>query len=97
MSTPLSKDIRQTKASRDELQSMENRKETDVALTRPFRRSIQVRAQRDPSFRHGLFEEAIEAFLSSDMETAKLLLRDDVNATLGFERIARNGRGGRIC
>jgi hypothetical protein len=56
-----------------------------MALTRDFKDTIQARAHRDPAFRRGLFEEAIEAFLSNDTETGKLLLRDYVNATLGFE------------
>lgn len=58
-----------------------------MALTRDFKDTIQARAQRDPAFRRGLFEEAIEAFLSNDTETGKLLLRDYVNATLGFEKL----------
>jgi DNA-binding phage protein len=58
-----------------------------MALTRDFKDTIQARAQRDSAFRHGLFEEAIEAFLSNDTETGKLLLRDYVNATVGFEKL----------
>jgi len=58
-----------------------------MALTRDFKDTIQARAQRDPAFRRGLFEEAIEAFLSNDTETGKLLLRDYVNATVGFEKL----------
>ena len=55
--------------------------------TTELRDTIQARAQRDPAFRRGLFEEAIEAFLSNDTETGKLLLRDYVNATVGFEKL----------
>ena len=58
-----------------------------MALTRDFKDTIQARAQRDPAFRRGLFQEAIEAFLSNDTETGKLLLRDYVNATVGFEKL----------
>jgi DNA-binding phage protein len=58
-----------------------------MALTRDFKDTIKARAQRDPAFRRGLFEEAIEAFLSNDTETGKLLLRDYVNATVGFEKL----------
>lgn len=42
---------------------------------------MKARASRDPAFRRGLFEEAIEAFLSNDTETGKLLLRDAVDIT----------------
>jgi DNA-binding phage protein len=58
-----------------------------MALTRDFKETIQARAQRDPAFRRGLFQEAIEAFLNNDAETGKLLLRDYVNATVGFEKL----------
>lgn len=58
-----------------------------MPLTREFKDTIQARAQRDPDFRRGLFEEAIEAFLSNDTETGKLLLRDYVNATIGFDKL----------
>ena len=58
-----------------------------MALTRDFKETVQARAQRDPAFRRGLFQEAIDAFLSNDTETGKLLLRDYVNATVGFEKL----------
>lgn len=58
-----------------------------MALTRDFKETVKARAQRDPDFRRGLFEEAIDAFLSNDTETGKLLLRDYVNATVGFEKL----------
>ena len=38
----------------------------------------------------GLFREAIEAMLSDDLETGKVLLRDYVNATVGFETLAHD-------
>jgi len=37
-----------------------------------------------------LFQEALEAFTSDDVETGKILLRDYVNATVGFERLAKD-------
>ncbi len=58
-----------------------------MALTRDFKDTIKARAERDPAFRRGLFQEAIEAFLNNDTETGKLLLRDYVNATVGFEKL----------
>ena len=47
-----------------------------MALTRDFRDTIKARAERDPEFRIGLLQEAIEAFLDADLETGKVLLRD---------------------
>jgi len=61
-----------------------------MALTRSFKDTIKARADRDPVFRVGLFKEAIEALLSDDLETGKLLLRDYVNATVGFDVLAQD-------
>ena len=61
-----------------------------MALTRSFKDTIKARADRDPAFRVGLFKEAIEALLSDDLETGKLLLRDYVNATVGFDVLAQD-------
>ena len=59
-----------------------------MPLTKDFKETIKARAERDPAFRVGLFHEAIEALLSDDLETGKVLLRDYVNATIGFETLA---------
>ena len=58
-----------------------------MPLTREFRETVMARAERDPEFRAGLFREAIESLLSNDLATAKILLRDYVNATVGFETL----------
>jgi DNA-binding phage protein len=60
-----------------------------MALTRSFQTTIKARAERDPAFRIGLFQEAIEAFLNDDLATGKILLRDYVNATIGFEALGK--------
>lgn len=59
-----------------------------MALTRAFRDTVKDRAIRDPEFRLGLLKEAVEALLRDDLEEGKILLRDYVNATIGFERLA---------
>ena len=59
-----------------------------MALTKSFKDRIQSRAARDPEFRYGLLTESIESMLSGDIETGKSLLRDYVNATIGFEGLA---------
>jgi DNA-binding phage protein len=61
-----------------------------VPLTRDFKDTVKARAERDPEFRAGLFREALEALLGGDVETGKVLLRDYVNATIGFEALARD-------
>ena len=47
-----------------------------MPLTRNFKDTVKARAERDPEFRVGLFVEAIDALLSDDLETGKVLLRD---------------------
>lgn len=59
-----------------------------MPLTRDFKDTLKARAKRDPDFRVSLFREAIEAMLSDDLVTGKVLLRDYVNATVGFETLA---------
>jgi len=61
-----------------------------MPLTKDFKDTIKDRAARDPEFRVGLFSEAIDALLSDDLETGKVLLRDYVNATVGFESLAHD-------
>ena len=59
-----------------------------MPLTRDFRATVQARAQRDPRFREALFTEAIDAYLSGDTVAGKAILRELVNATIGFEGLA---------
>ena len=58
-----------------------------MALTRDFKQTVQARAQREPAFREGLLKEGIECLLSGDVDTGKILLRDYINATTGFEEL----------
>ena len=60
-----------------------------MALTRNFRDTIQARARRDTEFRAGLLRESLDALLAGDMATGKALLRDYINATIGFEELGR--------
>lgn len=59
-----------------------------MALTREFKRTIVERVQRDPAFAKALLDEAATLFLNGEADTARLVLRDLVNATVGFERLA---------
>lgn len=59
-----------------------------MALTRNFRQTVEARAERDPEFRIGLLEEAIEALLRGELDGGKILLRDYVNATLWLRSLA---------
>ena len=59
-----------------------------MALTRDFKETVQARAQSDPAFREGLLREGVECLLSGDIDTGKVILRDYINATVGFEKLA---------
>lgn len=59
-----------------------------MALTRNFRETVKARAERDVAFRNALFTESIENLLAGDVQTGKALLRDYINATIGFETLA---------
>lgn len=57
-------------------------------LTCDFKSAAAARAARDPAFAKALLGEAATLFLSGEPDTARLILRDLVNATVGFEQLA---------
>jgi DNA-binding phage protein len=59
-----------------------------MALTREFKETVAARVRRDGKYREALFSEAINAYLAGDTGTGKAILRDLVNATVGFEGLA---------
>lgn len=60
-----------------------------MALTREFKSTVMARARKDPAFREGLLTEALECFLAGDLATGKVLLRDYINATIGFQKLSK--------
>ncbi len=59
-----------------------------MPLTRDFKETIQARIERDPAFRDELLREGVECLLAGEMETGKAILRDYINATIGFEKLS---------
>jgi DNA-binding phage protein len=59
-----------------------------MALTRDFKHTVVARVKRDPAFAKGLLDEAATLFLNGEPDVARLILRDLVNATVGFEALA---------
>ena len=59
-----------------------------MALTRHFKQTVVERVERDPAFAQALLDEAATLFLNGEPETARLILRDLINATMGFEQLA---------
>ncbi len=59
-----------------------------MALTRDFKQTIIERVRADPEFAKAMLDEAATLFLNDEPDTARLILRDLVNATVGFEELA---------
>lgn len=59
-----------------------------MPLTRDFKESIRARVERDPKFRKELLREGMESMVAGDIATGKTILRDYINATVGFAELA---------
>lgn len=59
-----------------------------MVLTRDFKETVKERAVRDPAFAKAMLDEAATAFLNDEPQVARLILRDLVNASVGFEALA---------
>lgn len=59
-----------------------------MPLTRSFKDTVLARVQHDSEFREALLEEAIQTLLDGDLDTGKAVLRDYINATVGFEELS---------
>ncbi len=57
-------------------------------LNRESTDTVVERVRRDPAFAKALLDEAVTLFLNGEPDTARLVLRDLVNATVGFERLS---------
>jgi hypothetical protein len=58
-----------------------------MPLTRDFKETVKARAEKDSAFREALLTEALDCFLAGDTDTGKTMLRDYINATIGFEAL----------
>jgi DNA-binding phage protein len=58
-----------------------------MALTRAFKELVQRRIADDPKFRDALLREGVDTLLAGDVDTGKAILRDYINATIGFEKL----------
>jgi DNA-binding phage protein len=59
-----------------------------MPLTRDFKQTVQMRVRRDAAFRKELLRASVESFVRGDVETGKAVLRDYINATIGFAELA---------
>jgi DNA-binding phage protein len=60
-----------------------------MVLTRSFKDYIKAKVESDPAFRQALFQEAVQTLISGDVDTARAVLRDFINATIGFAALAK--------
>lgn len=55
--------------------------------------TVKERAARDTAFAKAMLDEAATLFLNGEPHTARLILRDLVNASVGFETLAAETNG----
>jgi DNA-binding phage protein len=60
-----------------------------MVLARSFKEHIKAKIESDPEFRQALFQEAVQTLIEGDVDTARTVLRDFINATIGFPALAK--------
>lgn len=58
-----------------------------MVLTHDHRETVQARVRRDPEFRGALLREAFRCLLAGEVGVVRILLRDCIIATVGFEQL----------
>lgn len=59
-----------------------------MALTREFKETFVERIESEPEFASAILKEAISVYFKGEAEIARMVLRDLVNATIGFEALS---------
>jgi DNA-binding phage protein len=60
-----------------------------MTLTRDFHETVVARAKRDPAFKPALLMEALQSFLEGEVAPGLIILRDCINATVGFAALSK--------
>jgi DNA-binding phage protein len=71
------------------VQSKQEKTGGKMPVTRSFRSTVMERASRDPKFRQQMLTEAVNELLDGGLQAGKALLRDYINSTISFERLAK--------
>jgi DNA-binding phage protein len=58
-----------------------------VPLTRSFKETVLEDIRTNADFREALLREAIDVLLAGEVDIGKAVLRDYINATIGFEKL----------
>ena len=60
-----------------------------MPLTIEFKEVLKASIDQDPAFGHELLGSAVRSFLDNDLATGRAILRNYVNATIGFRQLAQ--------
>ena len=60
-----------------------------MPLTVEFKEVFKASIERDPNFGHEVLRGAVQCLLDNDLATGRALLRNYVNATIGFKQLAK--------
>ena len=60
-----------------------------MPLTRKFKATILEDMRRKPGFAKAMFVEGINSFLQNEFNVGKSIIRDYINATIGFEKLGK--------
>ncbi len=56
-----------------------------MALTKDFKTTVMSRARHDKEFCNAMLTDALNEFITGDLDLGKAILRDYINATISFE------------
>jgi DNA-binding phage protein len=59
-----------------------------MTLTRSFKDTVQSRVTKDEAFRQALLSEAVQSLIENDLASGRSVLRNYINATIGFSELA---------
>ena len=60
-----------------------------MPLSLEFKEVFKTSINQDPAFGHELLRGAVQCLLDDDLATGRAILRNYVNATIGFKHLAR--------
>ena len=60
-----------------------------MPLTRDFRETVLKNMRERKGFREAMLQEGISSLLAGELDLGKEILRDYINATIGFEKLSR--------
>ena len=64
-----------------------------MPLTIEFKEVFRASIEQDPDFGHEVLRGAVQCLLDNDLATGRALLRNYVNATIGFKQLAKSVGG----